>query len=307
MKVKEAASQFLADLAMTKSENTVSSYGTALNHLCSCCGERDVSEITADVVPEYVRWLSANNPVSQSSLNLYLVALSRFYRWLVLGRYVEEDLVRFGDWVSQYQKKIRRRKPKVPAEENVQALLSRIREARPNPERPEAQRGRDIILRWLRDRALIETLRATGCRIDEAVTLTVGDAVNQRAVVEGKGDKERTVFWDEAGWTALSEYLEARGDPPEYPLFARHDWKAGGDEHISTQGARSILAEWCRKAHVPVITPHQFRHRFATFSLRVMDLAHVQDLMGHESPETTRIYTQFQREELEAAHAQAEY
>ena len=303
MNIKEATDKFLQDLAISKSKNTVSAYRTALNHLCACCGDRDAG-IKADIVPEFVRWLHEHNPTSQNTLNLYLVALTRFYEWLVLSDLAEQDVLRFRNWVAQYRKQKRRRLPRVPDEGDVQKLLACIRVARPTPAQPHTEYGRNLKLRWLRDLALIETLRSTGCRVEEAVTLTnnAGDG----CIITGKGGRQRPAFWDDVGLIALSEYLTTKDGELDDPLFLRHDWG-----HVSgaicTNTARSILAEWCRKAGVKVFTPHQFRHRFGVLSLRQMDLALVQDLMGHESPETTRIYTQFSGDELRQAHAAAQY
>lgn len=302
MKVSEATDQFLADLAMTRAEGTVSSYGTALNHLCRCCGEREVSEVDESIVPEFVRWLNANNPVSQNSLNLYLVALSRFYRWLVLSGLTPDNSLKFGKWIEDYHQPKKRRSPKLPSEDDVQKLLECIRGRRPTPVKPDTEAGRNMIATWLRDRALLETLRATGCRVDESRSLLVRDIKTRYATIIGKGDKERDIFWDDVAWDALVEYLDFKAADPDYPLFSRHDWKAGIDTPISTNAARNILAEWCRKAHVKVITPHQFRHRFGKLVTDSLGLDKAQDLLGHSSPTTTRIYTQNDHDELSQAH-----
>lgn len=302
MKVQVATEQFLSDLAMTKSPHTVVTYGTAMNHLIACGGDREVSEITPNIVPEYVRWLHSNNPVSQNTLNNYLVGLSRFYRWLVLSELTDDQSLRFKDWIEQYHKPIRKRTPKMPDEDDVQALLSCIRERRPTPIQPETEAGRNMVAMWLRDRAVVETLRSTGCRVGELCSLLIGDLKTKYATIIGKGSKERDIFWDDTAWDSLMEYLDFRAADPGYPLFSRHDWKAGSDVPVSTTTIERVLAEWCRKAHVEVITPHQFRHRFGKLVTESLGLDKAQDLLGHASPTTTRIYTANNRDELRQAH-----
>lgn len=302
MNLNEAAEKFLTDLAMTKVQNTVSSYRTPLNHLRSCCGDVDVSYVKPGVIPEFVRWLHDNNPVSQNTLNLYLTALSRFYHWLVLSELTSDDSLRFKDWVGQYHRPVRKLAPQVPPEDDVQALMECIRKQYPVPAQPNTEAGRNMIAMWLRDRALIETLRSTGCRIGEACSLLVGDVKAGYATIVGKGEKERDIFWDEVAWNALLEYLEFKATDPDLPLFSRHDWKAGSETPISNDAARKVLAEWCRRAHVKVIKPHQFRHRFGKMVTESLGLDKAQDLMGHASPTTTRVYTQNTHKELRGAH-----
>ena len=305
MLVSVAVEGFKKDLSITRSAATVQAYSTALNHLARAVGDLDTKDVTANVVPDFVRWLHENNPVAQATLNLYLVALTRFYEWLVLADETPQDLLRFKKWISQYSKKKSKRAPKLPNEENVQRLMLFIRSDRPAPFQPETEAVRNVILSYLRNLALLETLRSTGCRIEEAVTLTNGDVKSQYATVTGKGDKERTIFFDQAAWAAVAEYMATKDGGPDDPLFMRHGWTRDKMSFLCTNSARRILTEMCHQASVkPTITPHQFRHRFATLLLRETgDLAKVQDLMGHESPETTRVYTVFNNDELRDAHS----
>ena len=308
MNLKDGIDRFLSDLEISRSPNTVHAYRAGLEHLLSVKGNVPAYEIDPETVPEYVRWLHEHNPISQASLNVYLAALSRFYEWLALSDEVEADSLRFSHWCRQFRRPAKRRAPKLPDEDLVQKVLEKVRSSMPSPERPNAESGRNMMLRWLRDRALIETLRCTGCRIDEVLRLTNGDLKDGRAVVRGKGDRQRTIFWDDVGWQAVGEYLSAKGNAPDEPLFCAHNWVNDGG--ISGTYARDVLAKWTRAATFPDkmgteghLTPHQFRHRFATKVLRSTgNLALAQDLLGHQSPETTRIYTEFNDDELEQGH-----
>ena len=130
----------------------------------------------------------------------------------------------------------------------------------------------------------------------------------------GKGRKQRLVYFDEKAWSALSHYLQVRGDGAgrrslsTLPVFARHDRGAGSRVlPISTNSVRTAINDLCQLAGLDeTITPHLFRHRFATRVLRAThDLAATQDLLGHASPTTTRIYARLTDEDTQDAHKKA--
>ena len=176
----------------------------------------------------------------------------------------------------------------------------------------------------LRNIAMLETLRCSGMRVSELVSLKRGDLVRegQHAVVTGKGDKQRYVYFDDSAWAAIQTYLRARGDGGRtagrslgaLPLFARHDKGAGRNVlGLTTNAVRHVLEVMIGLANAAAddtleqdhaITPHSFRHWFATRVLATTgDLAATQDLLGHASPATTRVYARVSAERLRAAHA----
>ena len=172
-------------------------------------------------------------------------------------------------------------------------------------------------LRRLRNIALLETLRSTGARVGEVVALRRADLTYERqaAVVTGKGGKQRLIYFDDSAWGALGHYLQVRQDGASgralasLPLFARHDLGAGSKVlPISTNTVRSVVNEFCQAAGLDEpVTPHLFRHRFATGVLSAThDLAATQDLLGHSSPTTTRIYARLTEEDTAEAHRQAQ-
>jgi site-specific recombinase XerD len=130
----------------------------------------------------------------------------------------------------------------------------------------------------------------------------VGDVKTGYATIIGKGDKERDIFFDSVAWAAIIEYLGCKEAESERPLFSRHDWKAGSGTPITTNTARSILNRWCRRSRVKTIKPHGLRHRFGKLVTESLGLDKAQDLLGHASPTTTRIYTQNNHNELKGAH-----
>lgn len=166
-------------------------------------------------------------------------------------------------------------------------------------------------LERLRDRALLLTLFCTGMRREEVARLNrvdIQDGWADRALITGKGDKERVVFFDEATLAAIREYLAARNDTL-LPVFLRHDNHRGrsaghGGERwrLAPQSVWAIVKAYARQVGVPATT-HHFRHSKASVLLnRGASLSEVQDILGHASPETTkRIYAHYETQHLRDA------
>lgn len=324
--VAEAIEGFRQDLAIRRSPHTVEAYTTALRHFEVFCGEAGVpaaqmpvTALKPDTALAFVRWLQAQNPVSATTLDNYLSAVSRFYRWLMLedrASFSAADYARLQERLSDIRgRRPPRPLPRVPAEEAVQALLQAAY-AVPLPDDANSPKGRRALLCRLRNIALLETLRSSGARVGEVVALRRGDLDfgHQAAVVTGKGRKQRVVYLDDKAWGALTYYLKTRQDGASgrslasLPLFARHDRGAGSKVlPISTNTVRTAMEDLCHAAGLDeAITPHLLRHRFATGVLSAThDLAATQDLMGHSSPTTTRIYAKLTDEDKLEAHRQA--
>jgi integrase/recombinase XerC len=319
MTIAEAVERFLKDLSIGQAERTVRTYATALNHFRAFLADAalppettPLSALTAEQALDWVRWLSEEEPgLSQVTLGTYITALSRFYNYLIIERLLPMPLEDFRR-LQQRLKAIRgrlpkRRLPKVPEEE----VMARIIEAAYAA--PTGQNERQE-LRRLRDIAIVEVLRSSGMRVGELVALRRGDlnSEEQAAIVTGKGNKQRVVYLDDRAWRALRTYLAARKDGGSgrplnsLALFARHDKRAS--THVlpmSTDAVREVLAALIKAAGVEEygVTPHSFRHYFATKVLRATgDLAVTQDMLGHASPETTRIYTKLTAEDAKRAH-----
>jgi site-specific recombinase XerD len=325
--VAQAIETFRLDLGIRRSTHTVEAYTTALRHFETFCAqahqpadEMPISDIEPDMVIAFVRWLQANNPVSRTTLDNYLSAVNRFYRWLLLeGRasFAAAEYARLQERLADLRgRRTSRPLPHVPAEDAVQALVQAAYAA-PLPDEPNTPKGRRAALRRLRNIALIEALRSSGARVGEVVSLRRGDLNYERhaAVVTGKGQKQRIIYFDDRAWGALTFYLKARQDGAAgrslaaLPLFARHDRGAGSRVlPISTNTVRTAINELCRAADIDeTITPHLFRHRFATGVLSATrDLAATQDLLGHASPTTTRIYARLTDDDTAEAHRAAQ-
>lgn len=165
--------------------------------------------------------------------------------------------------------------------------------------------------RDLRDRALFETLYSTGCRVSEIVGLEMGriDLQKGLARVFGKGSKERVVFLGAHAVSALSAYLAIRsarlraaGIGDHGKLFINSRGNA-----LSVRGVQKIVDR--RRAETSGgsrISPHSFRHSFATQLVASgADVRVVQEMLGHASISTTQVYTHVDMERLRSVYESA--
>jgi site-specific recombinase XerD len=145
----------------------------------------------------------------------------------------------------------------------------------------------------LRDRAIVELLYAAGLRVSEVSGLDTGDIdLRDRAVrVRGKGNKERIGVFGEPAQIAVDRYLSegrpALASGKEAALFLN---RSGG--RLSPRSVQTLVRRCAVKAGLPrEAHPHLLRHSFATHLLDGgADLRVVQELLGHESPNTTQVY-----------------
>ncbi len=238
-------------------------------------------------VEAWLGWRFAQHAQARSAAR-YTSTLKRFYRYLL-----RENLVGADPTLNLDSPKLPRALPKTLTEVDVNRLLD-------SADTRTAS--------GLRDRAMLETLYATGLRVSELVGLKL-TAVNLSdgvLRVTGKGNKDRLVPLGEEAVIWLRRYLtEAR---PR--LLAQHLSDA---VFVTPRGSgMTRQAFWYlikRRAHAAGITralsPHTLRHAFATHLLNHgADLRVVQMLLGHSDISTTQIYTHVARERLKQLHAQ---
>jgi integrase/recombinase XerD len=223
-----------------------------------------------------------------SSQARYLSTLRRFYRWLLLhGRRADDPTLRL------VMPKKPSRLPKVMSEAQVEALL-----AAPDVTTPLG----------LRDRAMLETLYATGLRVSELIGLKLHEASHDMGVVRvlGKGSKERLVPLGEEAIDWQRRYLlEAR---PGLMDGRQHDamFVTARAAPMTRQAFWQLIKRYAVIAGIAreKLSPHVLRHAFATHLLNHgADLRVVQLLLGHSDITTTQIYTHIARERLKELHA----
>ncbi len=160
----------------------------------------------------------------------------------------------------------------------------------------------------LRNKAIFELLYSSGLRVSELVGLDVADIQKQQGMLRilGKGSKERIVPVGQQAQVAVAHYLE-HGRPllvrqAEPALFLNQQ---GG--RLTSRGVEYILEQYIKKGALKYkVTPHAFRHSFATHLLdNGADLRVIQELLGHESLSTTQIYTEVSNSHLQQIYRKA--
>jgi integrase/recombinase XerD len=141
------------------------------------------------------------------------------------------------------------------------------------------------------EKAIFEFMFSTGCRIEEIVALEKNhiNRSNQSAIVGGKGDKEREVYFNTHCDIWLKRYIESRNDNnPAIFVTVRQPHK------MSVALMQYIIKRISKRAEInKKINPHQLRHGYATHLLNNgAPIAVIHSPTGHEKSETTRIYAQ---------------
>ena len=277
MSPQQAVERLLRQLAIERglSKHTVAAYRRDLTgylEVLEARGVTDASAISGDDVAAF-RSSLADRGLAASSVARHLSAVKALHRWLVDERVAADDVAK-----DQRPPKLPSRLPKAISVSQMQRLLDTVAGDDPAS---------------LRDRALLELLYATGARISELISLDVDDIGESLVKVTGKGGKQRLVpvgsfaraatdAWLVRGRAALA--ANGRGTPALL-LGAR-----GG--RLSRQAAWEVIQRVAEEAEVPHVSPHTFRHSFATHLLEGgADVRVVQELLGHASVATTQIYT----------------
>jgi integrase/recombinase XerD len=259
------------------SPNTISSYRSDLEQLAAFLRKDFLQVDEADLFG-----FLASRKGRSSSAARRVSTLKRFYQYCLRERRISADPTLKLD-----APKPTPRFPRTLSESDVEALL-----AAPDTATPLG----------LRDRAMLETLYATGLRVSELVALKSFEVDLDAGVVRvlGKGSKERLVPLGEEAVERISQYLKARRTSDADALFIT-DRGAGMTRQafwhlIRRYGARAIPGKR--------LSPHVLRHAFATHLINHgADLRVVQLLLGHADISTTQIYTHVARERLKALHA----
>lgn len=236
----------------------------------------------ADQLREYVR--NIQDRYSRPTVARKISAIRTFFRYLRREQLIEDDPSR-----TVRGPKLARRLPECLDRDEVARLFM----------------AADSTALGVRDRAIMETLYATGMRVSElcGVRLQDYDLEAMEMRVLGKGARERVVLLNVSASAWLRRYLsDHRGrlagvpDPePTDPLFVSREATA-----LSTRSVHRIVIKHASRAGITkTITPHTLRHSFATHLLEGgADLRVVQDLLGHSSISTTQIYTHVSLERL---------
>jgi len=231
--------------------------------------------------PDLRLYLGSNKKWQVGTIDRKLSVLKSFFGWLVQEELLLHDPTR----KIKAPKKPRRLPKSLTVEE-----LEIVRES----------------CKTLRERALIEVMYSTGCRLSEVSNLRISDIDFQdmSATVIGKGDKERTVFFFFKAMHHLKKYLLSRKEPLEGKSNFLFILERRPFTQMKNRTIQRVINKIEQRANLSKkLTPHTFRHTFATLSMgNGADLADVQHLLGHADPATTLIYSFVSEERKKNAH-----
>lgn len=289
MKASEALIERFADAIWAErglSDKTLEAYRRDLGHWALWLDKKGLSLTDADQA-DLLGYIGERfSQVAARTAARCLSSLRRFYRYAVRVGWVKTDPTQ--DISSP---KLPRPLPKTLSEKDVESLL----------EAPDTETALGM-----RDRAMLETLYATGLRVSELVGLQLHQVNRTQGVVQvvGKGGRERLVPLGEAAQYWLQRYFdEARGDlikgrVSDYVFPSRRA------DYMTRQNFWHIIRRYAKAADIQAdLSPHGLRHAFATHLLNHgADLRVVQMLLGHADLSTTQIYTHVARARLKSLH-----
>lgn len=230
---------------------------------------------------EYVIYLNKKND-AKSTISRKLSSLRTFYKYLVLNNKVKSN-----PFLLVSSPKKEKRIPKFINYNNIEEILNV-----PNIKTKEGQR----------ERVILEVLYASGVRVSELVNIKLKDIdfSNKNILIFGKGSKERLVSFGDYALEYINLYLkEGRnllldGVKSDYLIVGKKS------EKLTTRRVEQIIDDIIKRTSIKLnITPHMFRHTFATHLLdNGCDLLVVQELLGHASLSSTEIYTHVSNEHL---------
>ncbi|QKX01915.1 tyrosine-type recombinase/integrase [Wolbachia endosymbiont of Cruorifilaria tuberocauda] len=264
------------------SSNTLESYirdlKDLINFLNAHIGEEvNVSSLKKLSVPELRSWLSSRyiRGINARSNIRALSVIRNFFR------YIKNNYEISNDAVFSLSKPIQRRTlPKVLSISDIETLVKKTK---------LSNLGEPWVIK--REIAIIVLLYGTGLRVSEALNLKVGDVRNESLIVTGKGNKQRKVFILSVVKKYIQEYIKACpyldiNNEAQY-LFVGVKGKKLKRTYVANR-----LQKIRRMLNLPeIVSPHAFRHSFATHLLQEsIDVRSIQQLLGHSSLETTQVY-----------------
>lgn len=267
---------------------TLESYGQDLGRFAGFLKSSRIHDITdtdTAVILKYLIFLRKANLTAKSRAR-HLVTLRGFFKFLVGEKLLKKDPARVIDLP-----KTGLQLPDVLSVDEIAAILNA-----PDVLRPKG----------LRDAAMLELLYAAGLRVSELVHLKLQDVNLEAGFVRafGKGSKERVVPVGSQARGKISEYLKTARPILLKNLVSPYLFVAHAGKPMTRQGFWKLLKKYALLAGIEKdITPHSFRHSFASHLLEGgADLRAVQLMLGHVDISTTQIYTHVARDHLKKMH-----
>ena len=275
--------------------------GTFVEWLAATCGKAADAVRLSDVDPECIRQFRLflarrrdprdGRVIATPTRNLYQIALRNFLRYCRRRRGLEAP----------------------DPDEHIELAKERDIPVR-RLERSEVERlGRAVDLEkptGLRDRAIIEMLFGTGCRVSELVALTRRqvDLVRREAEVIGKGGKSRLVLLTEDAAHWARRYVETRSDESPWLFISRQRDRDGKRRPLTTRQVQNVVERAAHRAGIPFrVSPHWFRHSRLQILAAISGVHVAQRIAGHQSLSTTSRYLSVSDSTLRKLFDEAEH
>ena len=257
--------------------NTLYNYNLKLRHFADRV-IKPCSMITTHDIRYYLALLSQEKVLKESTMATNFSVLKSFFSWLSNEEMIDKDPMK---------------KLKTPSLNKRDLRFALTGE--------ELEKVRNACTEK-RQKALVEFLSSSGCRVSELQMLNIRDLdMNERAVtVLGKGDKKRTVYFSARAKLFMQEYINSRTDGnPALFVSMRSPFN-----RLGVRAFQLEIKKLGEKAGINRdIHPHLLRHTFATLALNSgMDITVIQSILGHSSVATTQIYATMNKD-----HVKAEY
>ena len=255
------------------SQNTIKSYNSDIKHYFE--NTESVGEFSS-----YLKHLNKNE-YSKTSINRKITSIRTFLSWAVDNNYFNQNQIKIVNNL-----KVEKKLPNVLTSSYINRLLDNL------PESSE----KDI-----RDKAILELMYSSGLRVSEVSNLTSNSINKNNSIrVLGKGSKERVLPMTKRAYVSSKKYIETSRPKFENDKSKNYLFLGVRGGQLSDREIRRIV-----KFRTGTF-PHSIRHTFATHLLEGgADLRIVQELLGHNDPSTTQIYTHVSKKQLQKKYKQS--
>ena len=255
------------------SQNTIKSYNSDIKHYFE--NTESVGEFSS-----YLKLLNKNK-YSKTSINRKITSIRTFLSWAVDNNYFNQNQIKIVNNL-----KVEKKLPNVLTASYINRLLDSL------PESSE----KDI-----RDKAILELMYSSGLRVSEVSNLTLNSINKNNSIrVLGKGSKERVLPMTKRAYVSTKKYIETSRPKFENDKSKNYLFLGVRGGQLSDREIRRIV-----KFRTGTF-PHSIRHTFATHLLEGgADLRIVQELLGHNDPSTTQIYTHVSKKQLQKKYKQS--
>jgi site-specific recombinase XerD len=268
------------------SDNSIKNYISDVRSFYKWYIEIDLSQnlknITHYHLNAYKDYLIHNQRKKVSSINRAIQSLRNLFQFMVSRKYFKNNP---ADKIK-FLRRIKRTQPQALTKSDIHKLLSVTSHSSHGTQK--------------RNYAIIQVLLQTGIRVSELVNLETRDLViydrsGELRIVNAKGGKERTVFLNTYARKALRNYLKEKDSEERKIVFLSKQ-----NKKMTVRAVQKVVNNLSKKAGIENMSPHTLRHTFAINYLRSNPecLVELSTLLGHESLDTTSIYTIASKERL---------